>query len=83
MYADDGVIYGSNLGDSPFPTGFDIHESGIKINEDKSGWVKKDGKWLKPLRFLGMEYDGNTSSFRAKTRTGSTLEWSDDIKFIT
>jgi len=44
MYADDGVIYGSDLGSSPFPTGFDIHESGITINEGKSGWVKKDGK---------------------------------------
>jgi len=44
MYADDGLIYGTNLGDKPFPTGFDIHESGIRLNESKSGWVKRDGK---------------------------------------
>lgn len=82
MYADDGVIYGSNLGDKPFPTGFDVHESGIQLHEEKSRWVKRDGKWLRPLKFLGMEYDGNQGTFRANTRKGSTLEFTDDVKFI-
>jgi len=33
-----------------------------KINQNKLykdyGWVKKDGKWLKPLKFLGLIYEG-------------------------
>lgn len=32
---------------------------------------KYDGKWLRPLKFLGLTYDGK--SLRADTRKGSTL----------
>lgn len=30
---------------------------GVKFNPSKSGWVKQDGKFLKPLTFLGCTYD--------------------------
>lgn len=50
QYADDGLLYGETLDLSvlTFPP-----ESGIRINENKSGWVRKKGQWEKPLTFLG------------------------------
>jgi hypothetical protein len=56
QYADDGILY--DLTDaSPeeilqFPP-----ESGIKVNYDKSRWIRKDGEWLRPLKFCGMIFD--------------------------
>lgn len=44
--------------------------------------MKKDGQWLKPLRFLGIEYNGITGVFRGKTRKGSTLEFTEDKAFL-
>lgn len=38
----------------------------------KSGWVKKE-EWLKPLRFLGLEYDGQSDQLRSQTRSGKSL----------
>jgi len=35
--------------------------------------VKKDGIWKKPLKFLGLEYDGNSDILKASTRLGSGL----------
>jgi hypothetical protein len=37
--------------------------------------VKRKGEWLKPLKFLGLEYDGVHDIFRAHTRNGSQLEF--------
>jgi hypothetical protein len=65
-YADDGLFYS----DEPFEVK-DLPEWGVKFNKNKTGWVKKDGKWLKPLKFLGLLWDG--TSLRASTRKGSTL----------
>jgi hypothetical protein len=48
-----------------------LKEFGIEYNWEKSGWVKKDGKWLKPLKFLGLSYDGEI--WKAETRKGSHL----------
>jgi hypothetical protein len=48
-------------------------KSNIYFNLDKTGWVKKDGKWLKPLKFLGLEYDGVKDTLTANTRNGSRL----------
>lgn len=48
--------------------------SGCYLSDSKSGWVKKDGKWIKPLKFLGLIYDGRNQSLTANTRKGSTLE---------
>lgn len=37
--------------------------------------MKKDGVWLKPLKFLGLQYDPFTKSLTARTRKGSTLRY--------
>lgn len=49
----------------------EMEKAGIELNLEKSGFVKYDGKWLKPLKFLGLEYDGCT--LKANTRNGSRL----------
>jgi len=65
-YADDGLFYSNK----PFEI-LDRPEWGIYLHKDKSGWVKWDGNWLKPLKFLGLTWNGK--SLRASTRKGSTL----------
>lgn len=47
----------------------------IEFNKEKSGFVKQDGKWLKPLKFLGLTYDGERDVLHASTRGGATLEF--------
>jgi hypothetical protein len=49
-------------------------ESNIHFNLDKSGWIKKQGKWIKPLKFLGLIYDGVCqNTLTSQTRRGNTL----------
>jgi hypothetical protein len=57
MFADDGIIYS----DEPIPV-LEIFDKpmswfGISLNEQKSKYVKEDGRWLDRLKFLGLEYD--------------------------
>jgi len=47
----------------------------VEFNKDKTRWVKKDGQWLAPLKFLGLEYDGVKNLFSAYTRKGARLEF--------
>jgi len=53
QYADDGIIYGDvvDLSVLDFPP-----ESGVRVNEMKSGWVKRRGEWSTPLKFLGTAF---------------------------
>lgn len=61
-YADDPIFYS----DEDF-TIQDDPKSGIVLHPEKSSWVKRDGVWLKPLKYLGLVYDEN-----AKTLTASS-----------
>lgn len=81
MYADDGVLYGKHVG-TILSEGLEKLEettpvytemSGIRFNKDKSRWVKRNGVWIAPLKFLGMEYDGNKNQLRSLTRKGKSL----------
>lgn len=58
LYADDGLIV-SNL--PILPPAFPL-ESGISLNLEKSNHVKRNGTWLKPLKFLGLTYTYNPNS---------------------
>jgi len=79
LYADDGIEF--TLGrEVPKFTHKRTVWSGVERNMEKSGWVRFDGVWLKPLRFLGIEYDG--ARFRARTRNGASLEWEDSKRFL-
>lgn len=82
MYADDGIIYGKGVrqlvGDQPKVTeklmkDWRLTAAGISLNEEKSGWVRKNGVWLRPLKFLGLEYNGETGQLCSLTRKGKTL----------
>lgn len=80
LYADDGLMFTPKSGPQP-----ELHKAccewaGIIPNTEKSGWVKRHGKWIKPLKFLGIEYNGK--EFRASTRNGSDLEWTDEKRFV-
>lgn len=44
MYADDGVVFPR----SPVKPDLNDPGRGISENDEKSGWVKKDGDWLRP-----------------------------------
>jgi len=73
-YADDPIFYGDKefvIRDRP--------HVGINLHPDKSGWVKRDGIWIKELKFLGIIYDPVKKSIRAASnpltsKIGSTLE---------
>lgn len=47
--------------------------AGVQFNHSKSGWVKKDGKWIKPLKFLGYVYNGKDDTMSSMTRKGKKL----------
>lgn len=47
----------------------------VSLAEEKSGFVKRGGTWLKPLKFLGLSYDGIKGKLLASTRGGATLEF--------
>lgn len=93
-YADDGILYGG-----PGIRDELVHKlesrSGVKIKESKSGWVKRDGVWLKDLKFLGIRYSGIEDLMYAQTRSGksdvmlwhkkenvTTEEWERAAKYI-
>jgi hypothetical protein len=73
-YADDGILYGDD------PEVVDEWLSrlnpaaGIFPKPEKSGWVKKDGMWLKELKFIGLRYDPSVDSLFASTHSGKTTE---------
>lgn len=74
MYADDGLYYG-NIDQPLITPNSNIVSANIRFNLSKSGWIKKGGVWLKPLRFLGIEYDGRRDELKGKTRKGSELKY--------
>lgn len=73
-YADDWLFFSN---DDEFIGKFDFPDQGILLSEEKSYWVKRAGKWLKPLTFLGLTYDGEASELKAHTRNGSRLVWTE------
>lgn len=74
-YADDPIFFG----ETPFQIQDDPY-NGLEIAKEKSGWVKWNGEWTKPLKFLGITYDGRDNSLRASTREGATLEVKGSVK---
>lgn len=68
MYADDGIIFGKPKLDHP-----KYKAAGIVFHSAKSGWVKQAGRWLKPLKFCGLVYDGNRDELWSETKKGNYL----------
>jgi len=75
QYMDDGIIM---TDENPheklqeFKENLKTVYTGISLSASKTELIKKDNQWIKPLKFLGCEYDGKT--FRANTRTKGVFE---------
>lgn len=76
-YADDAIFYDDTDFDVYVPWWGISLDSGIRINKRKSGWLKREGKWLRPMVFLGLAFDGGTLT--AHTRKGSRLQLTTEI----
>lgn len=66
QYADDGIIFHSNaesLVEAP-------EASGITIKATASRWIKQNGVWLHPLKFLGLTYNPETATLHTSSRSG-------------
>jgi len=71
-YMDDAVL----MSDLINPLEYYIDEiqtssTGIMVSEKKTEIIKRGAKWIKALKFLGCEYDGQT--FKANTRKGGVF----------
>lgn len=69
MYADDGIIFGK-----PRLKSSQYSSYGIEFNKEKSGYVKKEGIWLKELKFCGLVYNGENNTLRSDTHKGKRLQ---------
>lgn len=83
MYIDDGLLMGNiNTLDLIRFSGWLQTSAGVTISPKKSGYVKRNGIWIKPLKFLGLEYHGKTGKIKASTRRGATMDLPDLSKLI-
>lgn len=72
-YADDGLLYSSSGVLNPdeilqFPK-----ETGIEVHRDKSAWIRKNGEWLRGLKFCGKIYEACSPSEEGDVCQGGTL----------
>lgn len=77
MYMDDGLIFGNDKMIDSRIKQFkeECRNKYVFMNENKSGFVKYLGEWIKPLKYLGMSLD--KEGLRAATRSGKTqlIKW--------
>jgi hypothetical protein len=80
-YCDDGILYGDKMNNflELLQSLLDDKDTGVKCHLDKSGWVKKDNVWLKPLKFVGLLYEPFEDILSACTRKGSRLPMKIDL----
>jgi len=73
-YADDGVILSkSKKCLDELRERLNTVESGIQLKIEKTGWVRRSNKWIKPLKFLGCEW--SPKGFYSNTRSGKRKFW--------
>lgn len=70
-YADDGVVMANEPMNILNTMNSKLKEANVEYSTEKSGYVVFNGQWMKPLKFLGLEFDGVT--LKANTRKGSNL----------
>jgi len=73
-YADDQIFYSDEY--------FEIKDdpaNGIIHNQDKSGWIRKNGVWQKELKFLGLIYNPWKDTLRSETRAGRSARIEDSL----
>jgi hypothetical protein len=68
QYMDDGIIMQEEPIDiANIELDLDYKYSGVAFSPSKTEEIMREGKWVKPLKFLGCSFDGEI--FRAHTRT--------------
>jgi hypothetical protein len=89
QYVDDGVILNTEeekITIDEFKASLNAKWTGICISEKKTEKIMEQGKYLKPLKFLGCEFDGETlrgcsrkggihEAENAKKRTREIMKW--------
>jgi len=72
-YMDDAVLINSHEPNQLllYTESLNSEQNGIQVSEKKTEIIKENGKWMKPLKFLGCQYDGQT--FKAHTRKGGVF----------
>lgn len=81
MYADDGIVFDKSLNLDP-KADKAMDDLCIQLNKKKSKLVKENGKWLHPLKFLGIELYEEGTRLRSKTRKGTIKEFDNEISFL-
>lgn len=74
MYADDGLFYSQRKFSAKDVEGF-FTGLGLSIQPAKSGWVRENYKWIKPLKFLGLVYKPETDELWSDTRSGVAMKF--------
>lgn len=72
MYADDGLVY-SETDIDPATLRSAFGRLGIKLAEAKSHVIKEGGIWRRPIKFLGLTYNGSTNTLGSDTRSGTRI----------
>jgi len=83
-YADDWIFYGSKKLRPFVEKGVILEvlqQLGFTINSDKSGWIRKDWKWVNRLKFLGLVLIGGRI-FASETRKGNALIFNEKENLI-
>ena len=80
MYADDGLLFANSKSEIDLMS-LSIG-SIVSLNLDKSGYVKSDGEYLKPLKFCGISYDSRLETVKSETRNKANLEFSNKEKLL-
>jgi hypothetical protein len=78
MYMDDGLIFADTQTqlDKLIIRMKDLCKSfGVEMAMEKSGTIKKDNKWIKSSRFLGLRYIPERDTITSDTRSGTTIEF--------
>lgn len=58
---------------------YDDPDDGLVHAPDKCGWIRRNGVWLKELKFLGLIYNPWDNTLRSETRSGRIERIGEDL----
>jgi len=78
MYMDDGILFAKSPQEMSKLRRIleaQLGLMGLEIAPEKSKYVKKSGKWLDSIRFLGLRYLPESDTFMSDTRSGTKVQF--------
>jgi len=78
MYMDDGIMFASCKAEMEAlikRLRELLKGIGLSLAEEKSKYVKIDGKWMDSIRFLGLRYLPESDTFMSDTRSGTKVQF--------